>query len=224
MKPTIAIVSKSEKIDKQVLESINFAEEIVIVVDSPINPPQIAGKIHRYYHPLADDYASQRNYALKNAHHNWVLFIDDDEYVGTELAREIQKLNPNTKFSGFLVKRIDGCFHQPLLHGETGNTRLLRLAKRSSGEFVRPVHETWKIDGGVGELLSPLYHIKDNFISGFTDRMSHYSKIDADALLKENKPFSFFRFFLNPKAKFIQNYFGKLGFLDGTVGLFWHIL
>jgi len=220
MKVTTAIISRSEKIDKRVSNSINFADEIVMVVDSTPQKPQTIGKIHRYYRPLAADYASQRNFALKNACHDWVLFIDNDEYVGTELAREIQELDPKTNDLGYLIRRTDVCFHQPLLHGETGKVKLLRLGKRTAGKFTRPVHETWKMAGGVGELRSTLYHIKDNFISGFIDRMSHYGQIDAEALLKENKPFSLFRLFFNPKAKFMQNYFGKLGFLDGTIGLF----
>ena len=94
------------------------------------------------------------------------------------------------------------------------------VAKKTSGKFIRPVHEIWKINGEVGELQPPLYHIKDDFISNFIGRMSHYAGIDADALTKENKPFSYWRLFLNPKAKFIQNYFLRRGFLDGTVGLF----
>jgi hypothetical protein len=219
MKITIAIISKSELINKQVLESIGFADEIIVVVDSLAKNPKKVGDIQYLYRPLSNDFSSQRNFALENSHNDWVLFIDNDEYVGTELAREIQGLDSDTKYSGFFIKRIDVCFHQPLLHGETGLTRLLRLAKRKSGKFVRPVHETWKVDGEVGELDSPLYHIKDNLVSSFIDRMAQYSAIDAVALDKEKKPFSYFRLFLNPKGKFLQNYYFRLGFLDGTVGL-----
>ncbi|MFZ3069299.1 MAG: glycosyltransferase family 2 protein [Microgenomates group bacterium] len=220
MKITVAIISKSEKINKLVLDSVNFASEIIIVVDSPAKKPKTTGNILFYYRPLKNNFASQRNFALKMAKNEWVLFVDDDEYVGTELAREIQSIDSKAKYSGFMIKRIDICFHQPFLYGETGNTSLLRLAKKNSGKFSRPVHESWKIKGGVGKLSSPLYHLKDNFISEFIDRMAHYSNIDSVILSKENKTFSFWRLILNPLGKFIQNYFYKLGFLDGTIGLF----
>jgi len=220
MKLTVAIISKFENINKQVLNSIDFSDEVIIIVDSTIKKSKRIGKTTYYFRPLKNDFASQRNFALKNSRNDWILFVDDDEYVSTELAKEIQQIDLETKFVGFQIKRVDVCFHQPLLHGETGNIKLLRLAKKNVGGFVRPVHETWKIKGGVGELQSPLYHQKDNFIGGFIDRMTHYSGIDADVLTKENKPFSFGRLFFNPKAKFIQNYFSRLGFLDGTVGLF----
>lgn len=220
MKLTVAIISKSEKIDRKVLDAVSFADETIIVVDSQPKKIKKNGKVSFYYRPLNNDFAAQRNFALENAGNDWVLFIDDDEYVGTELAREIQVIDTKTKYTGFFMRRIDVCFHQELLHGETGNTKLLRLAKRKSGKFIRPVHETWKIKGKVGELSSPIYHVKDNFISEFIDRMDHYSDIDSVILSQENKPFSFWRLFLYPKAKFIQNYIIRLGILDGLVGLF----
>ena len=220
MKVSTIIISKSETINKLVLESVSFSEEIIIIVDSIVKKPKKVGKTRIFYRPLNNDFAAQRNFGLSKAKNNWVLFVDDDEYVGTELSREIQLLPEDAKKSGFRIKRIDICFHQPLLHGETGNTMILRLAKRSSGSFTRSVHETWIVKGQVGELGSPLYHIKDSFISGFIGRMEQYSSIDSDILTKENKPFTFWRLILNPKGKFLQNYFSRQGFLDGTVGLF----
>lgn len=220
MNISTVIISKSEKISTFLLKSIEFSEEIIIVVDSPIQKPKIGKKIKTYYRPLSADFAGQRNYALSLTKNDWVLFIDDDEYVSTELAREIISLNNKQKLSGFYIKRIDTCFHQPLLHGETGHTKILRLANKKAGEFTRPVHEQWILKGGTGELFSPLYHIKDNFISNFIDRMTQYGDIDSEVLSSEKKPFSYWRLFVNPTAKFIQNYFWRLGFIDGLVGLF----
>ena len=219
MKLAVAIISKSEKINPLVLHSVSFAEEIMVVVDSSTKKSKTVGNTRYIYHPLNNDFASQRNFALLNTHCPWVLFIDDDEYVSTELAKEIQEIT-QSKYAGYNIKRIDVCFHQPLLHGETGHTKILRLAQKSAGKFVRPVHENWKIKGIVGELSSPLYHIKDSFIGSFIGRMIQYGDIDATVLTKEKKPFTFWRLFLNPKAKFIQNYFCRAGFLDGSVGLF----
>ncbi len=220
MKLSIAIISKTEDIDTLVLQSADFADEIVVVIDSPTIKAKKSGKVSFYSRQLNNDYASQRNFALEKTKNDWVLFIDSDEYISTELRREIQAIISKTKFSGFKIHRVDVCFHQPLLHGETGKTKLLRLAKRKSGKFIRPVHETWKINGEVGELYSPLYHIKDNFVSEFIGRTTRYSEIDSDILTRENKPFSYWRLFLNPFGKFIQNYFYRQGFLDGTAGLF----
>lgn len=221
MKLTAAIISKNSVIPKIVLDSVKFSDEIIIVVDTPIKKKPIKkGRIVTYFHPLNNDFSNQRNFALSQASHDWVLFIDDDEYVSTELALEIQKATSSRKYSGLYIPRLDVCFHQQLLHGETGHIRLLRLAQKKAGKYVRPVHEYWQVKGKVGQLSAPLYHIKDYFISDFIDRMAQYSAIDADVLSAENKPYAFWRLILNPEAKFFVNYYGKLGFLDGTVGLF----
>ena len=50
--------------------------------------------------------------------------------------------------------------------------------------------------------------------------MALYGQIDSKILVSEHKPFSWFRLFIYPLAKFKQNYLFKAGFLDGTAGLF----
>lgn len=221
---SVAIISKSEKIPKQVLDSANFASEIIVVVDSEQKSPKKTQRIKYFYRPLKKDFSAQRNFALSKTTSPWVLFIDDDEYISTELAREIKDAVSAKNISGYFINRIDVCFHQRLMHGETGGQYLLRLAKKESGSFSRSVHELWMVKGKTAKLNSPLYHIKDNLVSGFVGRMSQYSPIDADSLEKENKPFTLWRLLFNPKAKFFQNYFLRLGFLDGTIGLFYAYL
>lgn len=223
---TAAIISEKLDLSPMLLDSLSFADEIIIIVDTPsvipgYDPESIPSQhLKTFSRPLNNDFAAQRNFALEKAKSDWVLFVDDDEYVGTELAREIKSVLTSNKFSGFLIPRLDVVFHQPLLHGETGRLKLLRLAHRTRGEFHRSVHEYWKISGRVGELISPLYHRKDHFVSGFMARLIHYGPIDAHSLRLENKPFSWFRLFIYPPAKFKYNYFFKAGFLDGLAGLF----
>lgn len=221
MKIAVIIITKNTNLNPLLLASVKFADEIVVVADTNKKGSLISTKKIKYlYHPLGNDFSAQRNFALSQTNADWVLFVDDDEYVGTELGLEIQKAVTNTRYSGFMIPRIDIVFHRPLLHGETGKTKLLRLAKKDSGKFVRPVHEVWKIKGRVGEIRSPLYHLKDNMVSDFIGRMSHYSFLDSKILTKENKPFTWFRLLFYPVAKFKLNYFFRGGFLDGTAGLF----
>lgn len=223
MKISAVILSNGTDINPLVLNSVAFADEIIILSSSP-NPSSAKASlippIKTLYHPLNNDFSAQRNYALQKARGEWVIFLDSDEYVGTELAREMVTAIENPNYSGYLIKRVDLVFHQPLLHGETGDSRILRLARRTKGKFFRPVHEVWKIEGRVGELSSPLYHLKSHFVSDFISKMSSYGRIDSQILTKEGKPFSWFRLLFFPIAKFKLNYFLKMGFLDGTAGLF----
>jgi glycosyltransferase involved in cell wall biosynthesis len=218
-----AIIITDKKVSEigATLQSVVFANEVLVIVDQekPDKTSEIPGA-RVYYRPLTSDFAAQRNFGLAKAGGDWVLFIDDDEIVTTELADEIKKATGTDRFDAYYLPRRDIIAGKMLKHGETGNMKITRLAKKSVGKFVRPVHEVWEIKGRVGELKNPLLHYRENYISAFIDRIALYGPLDARALKKEGKPFAIWRMILYPKAKFLLNYFLKLGFLDGYLGFF----
>lgn len=219
MKLSVIILTNHLPINPKLLESLVFVDEIVTIVDSSFLKTKPLPK-NLYYRFLNQDFAAQRNYGLQKAKGDWVLFVDDDEYVSTELAREITQTIINTTKVGFHIPRIDLVYHQPLRHGETGRVNFLRLAKKGTGIFERPVHERWIIKGEIGEIKASLFHLKDHFVSEFIGRMEEYSPIDAAVLNGEEKPFSYFRLLLYPPLKFLLNYFWRQGLFDGLAGLF----
>lgn len=193
----------AEKI-KPTLKSVSFADKTTVIYNSkPVK-----------------DFAKQRNLGLKTAKTDWVLFVDSDEVVSKKLRQEIKKAIRQTKFSAFYINRRDVFHGQTLKHGETGHTKIIRLAKKTAGKFTRPVHETWKVKGRVGELSGFLEHRKENLVSGFLTRIARYGPLDSAKLTQEGKPFSYSRLFLYPFAKFVQNYIVRRGTQDGSLGLF----
>ena len=222
MKPTLSVVILTRLANSALgrhLNILGIADEVLIISDQKPNMETLPKKVKIFHHPLSHNFASQRNYALNLATSDWVLFLDDDEKPSSNLLKEIPKVL-NTDVEGFKIKRLDIYYGQILRHGETGKTNLLRLAKKNTGQWKRPVHEYWNINGKVVNLISPLYHFRHNLTSGFISRISHYSVLDAPALHKEGKPFSIARLLFLPTTKFIRNYFFYLGFLDGVLGLF----
>ncbi len=206
---------------KPTLDSLKFSDEIIIIQDKdhPLNSKKLPAKIKLFNRSLSDDFSAQRNFALKKAAGDWVLFIDSDEIVSPQLAKEI-KVAIQKDFSGYLIPRQDFFYSQSLRHGETGQMKLLRLARKEAGVFTRLVHENWQIRGRVGELNASLLHHKKDLTTGFIERMRLYGPIDSQSLDEENKPFSVFRFLFNPPGKFLLNYIVRRGFLDGHLGLF----
>lgn len=202
------------------LSSLKFADELLVIDDlSTDNTPTIAKRHHAkvIFHPLTD-FAAQRNFALKQANCDWVLFVDSDESVPPALAKQILKAIKSTNINGYYLKRQDVFLNKNLRHGETSQVRLLRLAKKSAGTWQRPVHEFWHIKGQTSTLTHPLLHQRNLSFSQFIGRLNHYTDLDAKALLAENKPFSYLDLLLKPLGKFIFNYFVLLGFLDGFPG------
>lgn len=206
---------------KPTLDSLKFSDEILIIQDRqhPLNPKKLPAKVKLLHRSLSTDFSAQRNFAFKKARGDWILFVDSDEIVSSQLAKEIKQAM-RKDFSGYLIPRQDFFYSRPLKHGETGQTKILRLAQKKDGVFTRLVHENWQIQGRVGELTAFLLHHKKDLTTGFIERMRLYGPIDSQSLDKENKPFSVFRLLFNPVGKFFLNYIVRRGFLDGLLGLF----
>lgn len=216
------IILTHQGIDKKTLSSASFADEIIIFHDSKrnqktpiINNPNI--KI--YSHPLKN-FSRQRNLALTKTKNDWCLFLDSDEIISKKLSQEIITAIQNPVYSGYYLRRHDRYYGKTLAYGEIGQTKILRLAKKTAGLWQRSVHETWKINGKTILLINPLLHNRKVLVSNFFTRFLIYCPLDATALIKEAKPFSYFRLIFNPHAKFVLNYFFRAGIIDGYLGLF----
>lgn len=165
------------------------------------------GKTRYIKRQLGGDYSSQRNFALSKAKGDWVLFIDTDEKL-SQVIKEIPQ-----EFDAFYLKRIDQFWGRPLIHGETGHIKLIRLAKKNFGFWHGKVHETWVGKGKVGDSEIYLIHSPHRNIREFISKINTYTEIKAN----EDKKFNYWEFG-KPILKFIDSYFVKFGFLDGMPG------
>ncbi len=218
------VLTKNEEEDiGKCLESVSWCDEILIIDDfSKDKTVEIAKKAGAriFNRELNSNFSSQRNFGLSRAKYDWVLFVDSDEVVGSDLKNEIlKKINKNKTADGFYIKRKDFIFGNKIQHGEFGNIKLLRLAKKGKGEWMGNVHEKWEIRGEIDELKNPLFHYPHQSINEFLREINFYTDIRAKELFDEGTKSDFLSIILYTKIKFIQNYFIKFGFLDGTSGL-----
>ena len=172
------------------------------------------------------DFAAARNVELAKAKTDWVLFLDYDETMSKELEHEITSiLNLESNiYSAYSVPRLDTFLGRELHHGEPGNTRLIRLAKKDFGLWERPVHEVWVGTGKVGTLQNPLLHHSHESINSFLDKINKYSELEADYRYSQGIRSSLWKITVYPIAKFKWNYLVRLGFLDGVPGIIMAIM
>lgn len=236
----VVFTHNAEGTVRRCLLSLKFCPEIIVVDDESTDQTealarQLGAKVFR--HKLNDDFSGARNFGLEKARGEWILFVDADEQISKELAFEIKsQISPpvgglkSQICDGFYLRRQDkflGCW---LHHGETASVKLLRLARRGSGKWQGKVHEIWQVKGKVGQLSAPLRHRRQMSLSQFMERLSWYARVAAKELYQQGKKESILRIFFNPLGKFLQNYFVRLGFLDGFPGLVmawlmsWHSL
>lgn len=227
---SVVIITKNE--EKNIidcLESVSWADEILIIDDfSEDRTLEVAQSLDlknlkSLRSRLSDDFSKQRNLGLLKAKYDWILFLDADERVTPELREEINTVlieeKQKPKHAGFYIQRKDVLWGKLLEHGETGNIKLLRLGKKNNGIWKGNVHEVWDMKGNVSELDSHILHYPHPTVSEFLREINFYTSLRANELYKNGIKVKWYDIIIYPKAKFIKNFFLKLGFLDGMEGL-----
>lgn len=201
----------------RLIRSLHWCDEVLVIDDQSADRTRaIAKKLGAkvFIRPLKDNFAAQRNFGLAQITADWAFFVDTDEIVSPALAREIKSVL-NSRLNGFLIKRVDYFLGKKLMWGETGHLNLLRLARTNAGLWRRPVHEVWQVKPPLGELKTSLYHYPHPDLAGFITKINYYTDIEA----RYRRHTSLGELFFYPPAKFMYNYFFRLGILDGLPGL-----
>lgn len=226
---TAIILAKNEEENiEDCLRSVSFCDEKIVIDDNSTDRTvEIAKKYgaNIYTHALDNDFAAQRNYGLSKATGEWVLFVDADERVTEPLSLEISGLKfEGSNIDGFYIKRRDIIWGRELKHGETGNIKFIRIAKRDSGKWEGKIHEKWVIKGRVSGFKNNLIHYPHQSIEEFLKEINYYTNLRAEELYKKGIKVNWFFIIFYPKVKFVINYFLKLGILDGMPGLVFAII
>lgn len=221
MLTAVVLTKNEEKNLSDCLESLKFCDHILVIDDnSTDSTSKIAKrfKVEFINHPLEGDFSAQRNFALSLTRPGWVLFVDADERVSAELATEIQQSVTRNDCTGFFISRRDVLWNKSLKFGDAGKIKLMRLAKRSAGNWIGRVHETWSVEGYTDTLKNSLQHYPHPTIDAFLGHLNQYSSLRAEELKGFGVRPSLFKAVFFPIGKFIYLYIFKLGMLDGTAG------
>ena len=155
---SVVIITLNEEAKiKDCLESVAWADEIVLVDSfSKDNTVEIARNYtDKIYQREFAGFGDQKNFALSKASGDWILAIDADERVTSELQEEIKRTLSNPGANGYYMrvksyfadKWIKHCGWWPDYH--------LRLFRRDYGRFSdRLVHEGIQVDGPTAKELA----------------------------------------------------------------------
>ncbi len=222
---TVAILTHNDESRiKHCLKFINFSDEVLIVDDfSTDNTVKIAKelKARLVQQKLDNDFGTQRNRLLEQARGEWVLFIDPDEEVTTELANEIKDTLKEPKYDVYFIKRQDFFWNKPIMHGEVSKARkngFIRLVKKGSGTWKGTVHEEFVTKKPSGQLQHSIHHYPHQTVNEFLQHVNFYSTLRAQELHKQKVKASIGAIIFLPFAKFLYTYFAKQGFRDGAAG------
>ena len=200
-------------IDEVVVVDDNSTDDTINQVKK-LSTPNL--QIDIYHRSLDSDFSAQREFGLSKTKNDWVLWLDPDE---TPQKDFIQFLN-NFKFDKPVAfKRLDVFLGHTLNHGETSNQYFLRLFNKTGGKFIRPVHEVWNSTNPVVYSDIAILHHSHPTLKTFLQKINFYTDIRCRELYDQKVTTNLFQIVFYPTAKFIQNYFFRLGFLDSTPGI-----
>lgn len=218
----LAITYNEEHNIERYIKSMSFADEIIIVDSFSTDNTEALAKhpnvtfIKRQF----DDFSSQKNYAISLAKHDWITFFDLDEVVPNALADEIVTIvKSNPKAKAFNVKRDFYFMGKRIKYSGFQTDVAIRLFNKNYCKYNgKLVHETIKTNATIGKLKHHVKHQTYKDFDNYNQKLTQYSKLQAEALFKKNVRPNMYHFLFRPWYRFMHQYFLRLGFLDGKEG------
>jgi glycosyltransferase involved in cell wall biosynthesis len=248
----IVLTFNEEENITQCLDSVVWCDDVVVLDSlSTDHTREIAiAKGARVIERHFDNYANQRNYALKEVKYKypWVLMLDADELVTEELRQEIESvLSANDKdVTLYRMRRKDYFMGSWLKHSTNYSSlwfgRLLRLGRVWVERFI---NEEYHTDGETRSMKSALVHYPfSKGISYWVEKHNRYSTMEAELIVNGNinnwrwrelfdsdpvsrrKGLKGLAYNLpgRPLVMFFGRFFVTGGILDGRAGLMFCIL
>ena len=206
----------------QCLASAAFATE-ALVVDSGSGDDTV--QIARHHGARVIEHAwlgfgPQKQFAVEQARHDWVLCLDADEYLSPRLQASIREALRKPHCDAYTMPRCNRFLGRWLRHGEGYPDWNLRLFDRRRARWSADVvHEHVLAEGSVGRLDGDLMHASAESFESYLAKQNRYTTLQAEAMFARGDTFSVMRLVLSPITRFFRFYCLRLGFLDGVPGL-----
>ena len=204
------------------LKSAAFADEIVVVDSgSRDDTREVALKYGaRVLHQDWLGFGRQKQFAVEQASHDWVLCLDADERISDPLRASIVEALQGPRFQAYRMPRCNLFMGRWLRHGEGYPDSSLRLFDRRVANWSEDaVHEKVLTSSPVGSLPGDLLHQSQESLAAYLEKQNRYTSLQAEELCRRGKQVSFGRLVASPVLRFVKFYFIRLGILDGVPGL-----
>jgi len=209
-------------------ESVAWADEVLVVDSESIDATrEIAAECGaRVITKPWPGFSAQKQFAVDSASHDWILSLDADERVSSELQTSIANLQNTTEATlaaGYRVARRAFYLGRWIRGGGWYPDYQLRLFDRRRGHWGdRVIHESVTMDQDAqveilrGDLLHYSMRDADHHRQMIEER---YAPLGARQMLNDGKRTSAWRMAVAGPAAFLRSFLLKGGFRDGRAGL-----
>ncbi len=223
----VLTVRNEEKKISDCLESIKWADEIIVVDDgSSDKTKEIAQKYTSkvFIHKSVGFVEPVRNFAISKASGDWILVIDADERISEGLAKKLIEISHmETTVEVVSIPRKNIIFGKWIQHTGWWPDHQTRFFRKDSMNWTAEIHKKPEVKGEILELDANAeysiihYHYKS--ISEFLERMNRYTDIETKEFLRSKKDFHWTEIISKPFNEFLSRFFARSGYKDGLHGL-----
>lgn len=221
----VIITFNEEKNIRRCIDSVKGIADEIVVVDSfsTDNTKSIClSQGARFVEHSFAGFSAQKNFAVDQAHHDYILALDADEYLSHGLRESILQAKSNWRTDGYKMNRLNSYAGKWIKSCGWYPDTKIRLWDRRKGFWQGGlVHEVVVMENNSevthlnGDLL---HHAYDNASQLIHKMQQQY----ADLFAAENagrKDVTTFKIFYKTTVSFFKSYFLKGGILDGYEGL-----
>jgi glycosyltransferase involved in cell wall biosynthesis len=224
VKLSVIVITKNEEaMLARCLQSVRFADEIVVVDSGSTDRTVDIARECGARVVVTEDwpgFGPQKNRALDLAGGEWVLSLDADEWVEPPLADELRACIASSDGpDAYELPRSSSFCGREMRHSGWWPDHILRLFRRGTARFSEDiVHERVVASGPVGRLTQPLRHESFVTLHEVVDKMNRYSTGGAEMRVRRGKGGSVSGAVFHGLWAFLRTYVFRAGFLDGREG------
>ncbi|OUT13378.1 glycosyl transferase [Campylobacter concisus] len=213
----VILTFNSQKYLQEVLESTNFADEVIVVDSgSKDSTSQICDSFSnvKFHEQAWLGFGAQKQKGVDLAKNEWVFVLDSDEVITNELKNEIIDTLKEPKFMAYNVARLNFFFGKSIKNMGLYPDYTVRLFNKNFAKFDgRAVHEKVILNDSsqkLGVLKKHFLHYAYENIEQFISKQNRYSSMGAKRNL--------FKALTSPVWTFFKLYVLKGGFKEGFTG------
>lgn len=224
MKISAIIITKNAGATiRRCLESVAWADETVVIDSGSSDDTQAVCRELGAKMIITTDwpgFGPQKNRALEAATGDWVISIDADEWVTTELREEIRSVVAGADgAAAYAIPRRSSFCGRIMNHSGWWPDHVVRLFRRGHARFSDDrAHERLVVDGVTRKMKQPLMHEAITDMDQMLGKMNLYSSASARMLHERGRRASILTALLHGGWAFFRTYILRRGFLDGREG------